>query len=134
VPFPENHGQLVFNRQDGRLHGGSERKAAVGEAYHPVPSVGTCSFTCGFAGQVAQRLQLVQQVVERLFRQADMVRQLGRVHPLRAGEPEQLEVRCAHVVEPGRMQPLQQDPMRGLGGQPQERADPRLGEPGIRTR
>lgn len=130
APFPENHGQLIFNRQDGGLRGGSERKPPAGEADDAMPSVGTR----GFAGQVAQRLQLVQQMIERLLRQAYMAGQLGRAHPLRAGEPEQLQVRCPQVVEASRMQPLEQDPMRGLGRQPQQRADSRLGEPGMQIR
>ena len=80
------------------------------------------------AFEVAEALELAEQVVEGLFADPQPGGQLGGPRALRSGVLEDVQVGRVEVVEAALVQPLEHVPLHRLPGHAQERADQRRPE------
>lgn len=111
----------VFEDFLGRCHEGDASPCEPKNPLTPISLV-------GFAREITEALEVVEQRVERLFRQADPLGQFCGMDAVWAGEPEELEVRRPDVSKASLVQSPEEHPVRRLGGTPQESADHRFRE------
>jgi hypothetical protein len=77
------------------------------------------------AFEIAETLELAQQVVDRLSADPQPRRQLGRSHPVGPRVLEDVQVRRVEVGEAPLAQPVEHSPLHGFPGHSQQRADQR---------
>ena len=105
----------------GRYHEGG---ASHGEPKNPLTPISLV----GFAREIAEALEIVEQRVEGLLRQPNPLGQFRGMDAVWAGEAEDFEVRRPDVSKASLVQSRQEHPVRGLGATPQQSADHRFGE------
>ena len=103
--------------QDHRLAARREMDAPGAQVVRVVPTL-----------EIAEALQLAEQVVDGLLARSQSGRELGRLRSLRTGEQEDTQVRHVEVAKPPLMQPLEHAPAHGFPRNPKQRADERRPE------